>query len=407
MVDETASSKTELFYFKVLFFASYLGAVNASFKFIPAQILGFALTGYAWLIVFLVSVYYILLFKGKTTFPLLFWLPWLIYLCLSLGFNFSTLGLQSTVQLLVPVLVGMVTASFEYSDYILSKILLYFKYLLVTLFLGATIFSYISYGVWGLGIATYAHLASVCAVISIGLFYNNNDFKYGWHYLIALIIPIICTTRMGIAILFSIPFLFFSSNLGYKRISLLLGLLLIANSILFLPKIQKKMFYSGKGGFSELNISNPDLQTNGRRGISEYTLKKAKEKPYFGHGPRADFYLLKSKFPSLTELHNDYLQIFYNYGKVGLFLFFIPLVFAFLAILRMQANSTWFVFIKSVFLTLYFPLFGFMLTDTTIKTSFSFMNYFFALLGIVYAINFNEKHIIELNEDFSCNPTVQ
>jgi hypothetical protein len=402
----THNSKTAFFYFKVLFFATYLGSIYPTIKFIPKQIFGFALSGYSWIIVLLISLYYIFFRVERSFFPWKLWLPWYFFLIAYLLIDFSSLGLQSTLQLLVPFLVGIVTASFDYTEPVFNKFLSHTKYLLIIVFLFSTIISIILYGLWGVGPATFAHISSIGAVFAISNYYQNKLSINLFYYIIALIIPVVSVTRMGVLVVLLIPILHFYKLFTFKKLIFTALIIIVGTYIFYMPEVQDKMFYSGKGNLSDLSYNNKDLNTSGRKNVNKHVQEKVKEKPLLGFGPRADYQLLHSIDSPLKELHNDYLQITYNYGKIGLFLFISILILQFFLIWGVKPQSEEVNFIKSTILTMYIPLLLFMATDTIIKTSFSFMNFFFAIIGILYSLVNSSTEIRPKYEDFSSNSSI-
>ena len=46
-------------------------------------------------------------------FPILFWLPWVLYMVVYLIIDFSFLGLQLTLQYTLPILIGVVASGFS------------------------------------------------------------------------------------------------------------------------------------------------------------------------------------------------------------------------------------------------------------------------------------------------------
>jgi hypothetical protein len=87
--------KTSRFFFQALFISTALPFLPYILPFFPSQVLGFNISGWAWIIIMLISVYYILNIKSLNS-PLLFFFPWILYLIFYLIIDFSSLGLQLT-----------------------------------------------------------------------------------------------------------------------------------------------------------------------------------------------------------------------------------------------------------------------------------------------------------------------
>ena len=106
--------KATLTYFKILIFSSLLGSFNFVLP-IPATYFGFNFSGWAWILALIVSVNYILFVVKKSYFCYKIWLPWVSLLIIYLVLNFSLVGLQGTIQFIVPVLVGYVAGGLKYN----------------------------------------------------------------------------------------------------------------------------------------------------------------------------------------------------------------------------------------------------------------------------------------------------
>jgi O-antigen ligase len=117
--------------------------------------------------------------------------------------------------------------------------------------------------------------------------------------------------------------------------------------------------------------------------------------PLIGNGPRADLEALSSAELKITEVHNDYLSIRYNYGWVGL----IFLLFGFVSnFFQMYVKNTKLKFGRIAFfgnatLTLFLGFFLFMYSDNILKYTVFFPNLFFALVGIYYSLYFGQKQM--------------
>jgi len=130
--------KSTLIYFNILILSSLLSILDFVLP-VPSKIFGFQLSGWAWMLVFLVSVFYIFFIVKKSFFTLKIWLPWIFLLIINLAFNFSFVGLQGTIQFIVPVMVGYVSGGLKYDNIFFSKIINYFKYLIIIILLSVSI----------------------------------------------------------------------------------------------------------------------------------------------------------------------------------------------------------------------------------------------------------------------------
>jgi hypothetical protein len=390
--------KATLIYFKILIFSSLLGSLNFILP-IPSNFFGFNLSGYSWILVLVVSVYYILFVVKRSYFSIKIWFPWLIYLFIYLLLDFSFVGLQGTIQFIVPILVGYTVGGLKYNKNSIAEILKYFKYLVIVTILSTSVFSFIRLGFFGFGPATDAHIAAISGVLSFSFYYHTKKIKFLFYYGCALVIPILAVTRMGILIMLLIPFVHFYKIISTKKLLLIFIMIPVSIYIFNLPAIQKKMFFEGNGNISDIYYGSNVLNTSGRSLINEVLVKEFYKRPVFGNGPRADYFIFKSKNWTVTEAHNEYLQITVCYGLFGFLLFILTLLIQLMKIKSLRTYSVNEKIIRATFFTLFIPLFLFMGTDTIIRLTYSFMNYFFVLMGLLMTFNNQNLKINKYNND--------
>ena len=389
-------SRLTLNYFKILFLMTALPSLKMYFPFIPNEILGFKLTGWAWLIVLFVSINYLFIIK-KIYFPVIIWLPWIIFLLIYVIVDFSLQGLQLTLQYLVSIIVGWVVSGLYFNKYIFMKVINWFKYLIF--FLGVSIIYFlikahfeISLSIGMAEIMTF----NVAAVLVLSFYFIGHYKKAIYYYLGLLFFPVIQITRMGIVMMLAIAPLHFANKKIRSKIFMSLTVLLIGVSAFYTERFQKKTFFSGKGDLSQIigYENNQNFDTSGRDRIYESTRAGIKDKPLLGHGPRADLDLFTSNGEKSREIHNDYLSIQYNYGNVGLSILLLCFIFQFidLFIKRNKLRNVYYRIAILSSLTLFISFFGFMSSDNILKYNIYFGNFHFALMGISYALLNTKKN---------------
>lgn len=394
--------KSTLNYFKVLFFSSLLGSLSFILP-IPANFLGFNFSGYAWILVLIVSIHYILNIIKKSYFPFKIWLLWFIVLFFYLIVDFSVEGLQGTLQFIVPVLIGVVSSGLKYNKLTLISILSYFKILMIITFISTTILSYIKFGILGFGPATDAHLSALSGVLVLTFYYHFRERKYLVYYFLLVLIPVLAVTRTGILIMLLIPFLHFYKFFSFKKILLLVILIPMSIYIFYLPSVQEKMFFGGKGSINELEFGSTDVNTSGRSSLNEILIKEFNKSPLFGQGPRTDYFTFQRAGLELKEAHNDYLQILTSYGIFGGVILLLTFIFLVKFIIEIRSMTGVEKILKSMFFTLFIPFILFMGTDTVLRMSYSFMNYFFAIAGIFMSVHNSNKNILKFNNRNNSN----
>ena len=212
--------------------------------------------------------------------------------------------------------------------------------------------------------------------------------------------------RMGIAMMFAIAPLHFANRKIQTKVIMGIIVIIMSIAVFFSSGFQKKTFFSGSGEITDVigYEANDNFDTSGRNTIHSYIINGIKDKPFFGHGPRADLQLLEKSGFLIKEVHNDYLSVQYNYGKVGLGILLFCFMLQFLHLFRRRNLNKTIIFRIAIFssLTLFIPMLGFMYSDNVMKYAIYFGNYHFALMGISYAL-LQRKN----NADISTHPAVQ
>ena len=338
-------------------------------------------------------------------FPWKLWLLWMLYICGYLVIDFSFLGLQLTLQYMLPLLIGIVASGFIYTTEDLHWMFKWFTMIIALIYI-----TFVFVNIFGSGftpnLAVMPMIFSVAISLLVGLFFLNSRWSYLFFAAILFLAPIIETTRMGIAAISAIIiFHFANQNIKSKLVFGGLGLLIFL--IVFdSESFQKKTFYSGTGKISDITLDyydNPDIRSTGRISLKKALEPGLKAEPIWGNGPRADnAYLTKITKRRGGEAHNDYLSVRYNYGYVGLAILLFGFVSSFFSLYRLskqhrESHYIWLISTSS--LTLYISFLMFMFTDNILKYTIYFPNYFFAMIGIVYSLR--------KNEDIGCDTSLQ
>jgi len=376
----------------------------AVLPFIPGQFLGFNLTGWSWMMMLFVTLLNLFMTR-QVVFPFLVWLPWVVYMVAYLAIDFSFLGLQLTLQYVLPLLVGVVASGFIYTENDLKWL---FKWLT-----GLMIFIYVLF-LWAVlfgsgfmpGMSVMPMLFSITVSLLSAFFFSTRRKVYLVFIAILFIAPVVQMTRMGIVAIAAI-FTFHFANTAIKSKIIYGAIGILAFVLVFSSdRFQEKTFYNKQGTFSDLTLNyydNPDIRSSGRSTWKKVLTPGLKAEPVWGNGPRADNkYLTKITRKRGGEAHNDYLSVRFNYGYVGLSLLLIGFAGSFISLYKISRKYTdyWYVWLLSnSALTLYIAFLMFMYTDNILKYTIYFPNYFFALLGIVYSL--------KKNEDFCSNPPLQ
>ena len=351
------------------------------------QVLGFSVSGFAWVVPLVAALLILLRYPGRVLFPWWIWVAWTLVLVLYLTQARAPHALQRTIMMISPVVVGMAASTARVSSASALATLRFLRVLAVALFAAIAwntgfLFTGVlpEYGAFAASVMTAALLATVFAAeYSFG-----RRSSLGWWGVMQLV-PLIAFTRTGmIASALTFPLCFGPIKVGKRLLSLALigagGLLIFST-----PRMQTRMFYSGSGTFSEMSFDNPDFATGGRSTLWPEFAQEIERKPWLGHGANASERFARVLAEGVEHPHNDWLRLLYDYGYLGAALFALTLLaqvfHAFLAGRGAQGlTKVFFVCAVSSFVVLSI----FMLTDNIVLYAAFFGNLQFALLGLAY-----------------------
>ena len=379
-------------FYKGVFITSFIPYLSyAFFPLIPDGVAGFSLTGWAWLFMLLIAIFYFLENESVRKFPLIFWLPWVVYLFGYLLIDFSFPGLQLTLQYSLPILVGFVASGFTYTREKLHW--LYKKMLHLSLFVVAMcVFGWLYRDGWTPNTAANPMLLSVMAAVSIGAFYLSKKWRFLFVYIVLFMVPFLELTRMALLVFVVILAFHFAnrtllSKLLYAVLGILFGLFVFSSE-----EFQEKTFKEGTGELSDISINyyeSEGLNTSGRTTFMEFYKPGLRASPIWGNGPRSDIDLISRGLglDYSVELSNDYITVRYNYGYVGLVLLLFGFCCTFFSLymkLRDEKDA-YKILVYSTSMVLFFSFLLFMYTDNILKYTIFFPNFFFVLIGMSYA----------------------
>ena len=345
----------------------------------------FNLSGWAWFLSFILSLFIILHDKSRITFPIILWLPWilvvLIYLFLS---DYS--ALQRSAQLLCPIVVGIAASTFRLDEEEIDVFIQHCQYLTIVILLTSSIKS-------GLlltgrlpditGLATEVITGSLLASLFATQYALGYHRALYWWFLMAAL-PVIAITRTAIvAVGLTLPLNFGPFKMT-KRLLIISIVCIVGVAVFYSPRVQHKMFHSGQGEMSD--VLSEDFSTTGRYAMWEQFKYKIKEKPWFGYGAGAGE-VFASKITGLpsTYPHNDWYLSLYDYGIFGTSIFAITILIFSISLYRYSLFSSGLT--KCLFLTgasSFVPFVLFMFTDNIMVYAAFFGNLQFTIIGVAY-----------------------
>jgi hypothetical protein len=354
----------------------------------------FAIKGYVWVITGFVASIVALRRLDKVSFPYLLWAPWVLLIVYYYFAEPYPNALQRTLMMICPIMVGLAVSTLRVDDHLLREFLRRCRQFAVALF----VFSLASAGVlFSLSLPSVTGLApqAISAALLANVF--ATEYVLGrrstlsfWLLMVAL--PFIAMTRTAmVAAAVTLPLTLAPMRL-VKRAALM-AIVAVAGLAAFLtPRIQAKMFYSGHGEIRDVSLDNPDFRTTGREWVWQEMKNEIRVKAWLGHGANAQEWFLESLLSTLTQPHNDWLRLEFDYGYIGAALFGATLLAQALLAGRLGRGSSGvkkILFLSGASAFTSFALI--MFTDNIILYAVYFGNLHFTIMGLAYAAIRNEK----------------
>ena len=303
---------------------------------LPGQILGLNVSGWLWVFILIVAA--ILLIKNlpRVPFPFMLWLPWAAYLVCRIQ-ELSLLGVQSTVQILLPLMVAAsasTTALSKESFEIFDRWMRYFFIGVVTVFFTYVLpwaLSDVGNSGWITGgiIALFFQSYFLCSYLLRG--YRMLDLIC---VLIAVFIPVILTLRGPILGAFALCIFVFAPMSYLKRGVIVITVIVLGLATFYSPRVQSKMFYTGQGELTDLRKDNKNLNTSGRSSMAALVEQGLDDSVWIGHGANSAGQALLAAGGVTYAIHNDWLRIRHDSGRLGVTIFAATMVAQVVLLLR-------------------------------------------------------------------------
>lgn len=295
---------------------------------VPGRVLDYNVNGWMWVLILVASVAVLLRHPDQVSFPVWLWLPWMAYLLLRVS-DWHPAELQSTIQILCPVAVGMAASAYALPPDRLAGGFGWWLRLSFYALMALFVFKVLP---WTLSdVENSGYITGGIATLFFQSYFLCRYLVAGrrWSDLLCLIaailVPVISALRGPIAGSLALCLLIVAPLSFRRRLVIGVAALLVGLVVFYMPKMQYKMFYSGHGTVADLRADNPDFNWSGRQAMWETVEDGLKEKPWLGQGSNASAAVMRQAYLTQSELHNDWLRIRYNYGRVGVILFVVTM----------------------------------------------------------------------------------
>lgn len=364
-----------------------------------ASVWGLHFTGFIWSSVLVVGVLMIVQHRKQIPFPWKLWCPWFGYVLLSLtwgGIHWRW-NLQDPAQMLCPLVVGMVASYAIRTEIQLERLMRGFMHCLMFVAAAFAFFWYgpgIPYQAAGSGysVRTGAMTAAFIGCLFVGRA-RRNPFRSSLGWMACLAIAFLSGSRMATL---AILILWLVTPLYRSLISRILAcaLMCLAGSALFYSPIFQERFFpsAGRGSFNQ--VIQGDYSSSGRFDVWPVVWQEAQKHIVFGAGagevarfiPKADLFN-----PEPTPL-NDYLQVVFEYGVVGL-LILIGTVLRQMHVLHklIRTRDPAVVWALAAAYLGFFAFLIFAWTENALIYGVYFMNPLFAVTGAAIGLNVNKN----------------
>lgn len=356
---------------------------------VGGQVFGFSLSGYGWVIPLLVAGFALLMKRGRVGFPILLWVPWaLTVLGWLLAAPFAH-AFQRCLIMLCPLVVGLAISKYAAGKAEIAAFMRLCRLLTAGLLLlvGARTGLLLTGDLPATSnLAAPVMTGALLACVFVAAWVYGDRAALAW-WCALLAVPIIGVTRTGIvATGLSFPLTLAPLRFA-KRVVLAVLVAAVGAAVFSSGRVQRKMFYSGKGTYEDLRLDNTNLATFGRSALWQSMELEIARRPLLGHGANAsELFVRKLTGGVLEHPHNDWLRLRFDYGWFG------TIVFA-MTCLAQIAHALWRArhspLEGKVLLTAgasAFVIQGiFMMTDNIILYPAFFGNLHFAILGLAYA----------------------
>lgn len=350
-------------------------------------ILGFNVTGWAWIIPLIISLIICIRNLSRITFPIILWAFWIGLLIFYLYFGFDNLNaLQSFFQILAPIFVGCAASTFQADNVQLGKIIQWITRLSLIAWIILIIrLPIILSGILpGHGFMAPEMIGLLLLGACYASFYACGSQRHLYYYFSILAITFVALVRGPMTAMLSCMPLTFAPLGITKRVMIIVISILCALIIFNTDRVQKRMFQSGSGEITDIKLNNPDLKTTARTAMWDILWYNVKEKPWIGNGWNSHRSILM-KYGFTYAPHNDWLKLLHDIGIVGIGIYSLTMLLQIMFLVQIARSS----FGAHQMLaygaaTAFIPFILIMFTDNVVLYVQFFGNLHFALIGIVY-----------------------
>lgn len=352
------------------------------------EILGFNVTGWAWVIPMVISGLICLRKIRLIIFPLGLWICWISLMVVYWYFGRNNLNaLQSLFQMLSPIVVGCAASTFRSDNGQMGNIIHWFTRIAIIAWalIIVRMPMILTGALPGHGFMAPEMIGLLLMGACYASFYACGSHRHLYYYISMLVITFVALVRGPmVAMLSCIPFTIAPFRIK-KRFVMVIVLLICGIVIFNTDRVQQRMFQSGSGEVSDLRLENPNFKTTARKAMWDILLVDVKEKPFFGNGWNTHREALYRAGFTTYAPHNDWLKLWHDIGAIGIGLYALTMFLQIFFLARIARWSTGpHQMLAYGAATAFIPYMLIMFTDNVVLYVQFFGNLHFALIGIIY-----------------------
>jgi len=357
------------------------------------DILGFNVTGWAWVIPMVISGLICLRNIRLISFPFGLWAFWISLISVYWYFGRNNLNaLQSLFQILSPIVIGCAASTFLSDNWQLKNIIHWFTRLAIIVWIFIIILMpMILTGNLPSGVLAAEMIGLLLLGACYASFYACGSHRHLYYYFSMLAITVIALVRGPmVAMLSCMPLTL--APLGLKKRFVLVTVLLICGIAIFnTDRVQQRMFASGSGEITDVRLENPNLRDNARKAMWDSLWIGIKENPLLGNGWNAHReVLLRAGFQTYAP-HNDWLKLWHDNGAIGIGLYALTILLQIFFLVQIARSATGpHQMLAYGTASAFIPYMLIMFTDNVILYVQFFGNLHFALIGIIYGVVYHQ-----------------
>ena len=297
---------------------------------------GFSFRGWAWTIVLIVSLFFLLphAFRGPVRCNGWIWIPWIVWMAEKTVFSDRD-AMQRFFIFLTPLLTMFACSSLKRLNLVSIRTIVRLLALFSIVLYGAAV---VSSGSLKATAGWYA-IAGIAMTFTLLAVCESTDLRQAsaaaWGLLAACYVILLFTeSRMPILTLPVV--VVFGHNALNVRIKCLLGamVLILGMAAFYTEPVQQNVFHQGYGSLSDLFSFDPDVVSTSGRLTAWPQFLAGIENPWTGDGATSSAEFGYATFRGWTHPHNEYIRILFDYGRVGFILLAVPVINLFVAMLR-------------------------------------------------------------------------